>query len=314
MSKTTDNRTVTRRRDSTETVSRSWASFSRKLTLVLSKLDKGQYLILSSQNGKRYLQFACLGKGGMRVEVSSNQCLKLEDRLNRQQISWLRANGWNAPTRRLNQGRPYKNPHGSPNYFVDLPATVVAGEVAHLAMEALALGLEIPNPASLAYEAFAANGRELCFEGIGTKRSILEGRRLMKKVLEVFRHVTGIAKLKLDEDGNVLVFHRGRPVYAMPLEKKVCLSSPLATGEIETPALLHKLNELNLELSGLRCVFRGGTVFASFDIQADPFIPEHLELAIKEISETAEKLALLLCDVFSGKGRAKTRAATRYLQ
>ena len=314
MSKTTDNRAGSRRRDSTEPVSRAWVPFSKKLAFVLSKLKEDQYLIISAKSCNRYLQFACQGKDGMRVEVTSNHFLKGKNRLNRRQISWLCANGWNAPTGKLNESTPDKDPNGSPNYFVDLPAPVVVDDIAQMAIQALSFGLEIPNPALLAYEAFEANGRTLRFEELGTQRSILEGRRLMEKVLEVFRQVTGIADLEFDKDGDVLVFYREHPVYATPLESKIRLFSPLVTDEIETPALLRKLNELNLRLHGPRCVFHGGTVFVSFDILADPFIPEHLELAIKELSEIAERLALLLREEFSGEGATKATAAPSYIQ
>ncbi len=314
MSKTTDNRAVSRPRDSVEIVSRAWAPFSKKLAIVLSQLEQKQYLIISAKSCNRYIQFACQGGEGMRVEVTSNHFLKGKNRLNRRQISWLRANGWNAPTGKLNEATPERDPHGSPNYFVDLPTSVAAGAVAHMAIEALALGLEIPNPAALAYEALEADGSTLRFEELGLKRSIVQGGRLMEKVLEVFRQVTGIADLEFDKDGDVLVFYRERPVYATPIENKVRLCSPLVTDEFETPTLLRKMNALNLELHGPRCVFHGGTVFASFDILADPFVAEYLEVGIREFSVTAERLALLLRDEFSDEGPVKDAAAPHYIQ
>jgi len=65
------------------------------------------------------------------------------------------------------------------------------------------------------------------------------------------------------------------------------------------------MNALNLELHGPRCVFHGGTVFASFDILADPFVAEYLEVGIREFSVTAERLALLLRDEFSYEGQSR---------
>jgi hypothetical protein len=114
MNKTTDNRAVSRPRDSVEIVSRAWAPFSKKLAIVLSQLEQKQYLIISAKSCNRYIQFACQGGEGMRVEVTSNHFLKGKNRLNRRQISWLRANGWNAPTGKLNEATPEKDPSNLP--------------------------------------------------------------------------------------------------------------------------------------------------------------------------------------------------------
>jgi len=314
MSTTIDNRAVSDVRDFLTSIPQAWAPFSKTLDVVLSKLEKDQYLIISAKGSNRFVQFACQGEEGMRVEVTSNHFLKGKERLSRRQISWLLANGWNAPTGDVKEATPDKDPNGSPNYFVDLPAPVAAGAVARMAIEALAFGLEIPNPASLAYEALEADGSTLRFEELGLKRSIVQGGRLMEKVLEVFRQVTGIADLEFDKDGDVLVFYRKRPVYATPIENKLRLCSPLVTDEFETPNLLRKMNALNLELHGPRCVFHGGTVFTSLDILADPFVAEYLEVGIREFSVTAERLALLLRDEFSDEGPVKAAAAPHYIQ
>jgi hypothetical protein len=52
MNKTTDNRAVSRPRDSVEIVSRAWAPFSKKLAIVLSQLEQKQYL---ERNQSRYI-------------------------------------------------------------------------------------------------------------------------------------------------------------------------------------------------------------------------------------------------------------------
>ncbi|WP_348263249.1 hypothetical protein P8935_01525 [Telmatobacter sp. DSM 110680] len=166
MSKSIENRAVSRNRDSLKTLSRAWTYFSKKLALALSKLKEDQYLIINAKRCDRYVQFACDGEKGMRVEVSSNHFLKGKDRLNRRQTSWLRENGWNAPTGKVNKATPEKEPNGSPNYFVGLPVSVPAGDIAHLATEALVHGLEIPGPTSLSYQTFPARGTTVEFEDL----------------------------------------------------------------------------------------------------------------------------------------------------
>jgi hypothetical protein len=310
MSTSHDSCSAIGRRDSAKSISLGWTSFSKKLVFVLAKLEKDQYLIICAQSCNRYVQFACQGDEGWRVEVTSNHFLKGKDRLNRRQTSWLRTNGWNAPTGDLKKATPEKDPSGSPNFFIDLPPSVGAGDIANLAVEALARGLEIPNPASLAYEAFVRDGRSLQFEELGLRPANLQGTSLMEKVLVVFRDVTVIADLELDKDGDVSIYHGELLLCATPLENKVRLCSALITDVLGTPALLHRLNELNLGLHGSRCVFQNGRIFVSFDILADPFVSEHLATGLKEFTGTAETLASLLRDEFSTQDPVET-AGTR---
>src|ERR1035437_1175561 len=151
MSKPTNGCAVSRRYGSTKAVSRDWDIFLERLTSVLSKLEEDQSLIVSAKNSNRFVQFACQGVWGMRVEVTSNHFLKDDDRLNRRQVSWLRSHGWNPPTGKLNKATQHKDPDGSPNYYFDFPAPVNAGDISHIAIETLVNGLEISHPASLAY-------------------------------------------------------------------------------------------------------------------------------------------------------------------
>jgi hypothetical protein len=112
MSTTIDKRAVSDVRDFLASIPQAWASFSKKLSAVLSKLEMDQYLIISAKDSNRFVQFASEGEAGTRVEVTSNYFLKGRDRLNRRQILWLRTNGWNAPTGDVNEATPEKDPKG----------------------------------------------------------------------------------------------------------------------------------------------------------------------------------------------------------
>lgn len=314
MSTTIDKRAVSDVRDFLASIPQAWAPFSKKLAAVLSKLEMDQYLIISAKDSNRFVQFANEGEAGTRIEVTSNHFLKGRDRLNRRQISWLRTNGWNAPTGDVNEATPEKDPNGSPNYFVDLPVSVAAKDIARLAISALVHVWGIPNSASLVYEAFGPNGRTLQFDQLGLKPVPLQGRRLMEKVLEVFRQVTGIADLELDKDGDVLIFRGGIPIWTTPVENKMRLCSAILGEVIETPAILRRLNKLNKEAHGLRCVIHDETIYTSFDILANPFIPEHFMTAIEEFSENAIRIATLLRDELSCEASTETSAAPSYIQ
>jgi hypothetical protein len=87
MSEASDILIVTGSGVSTGPIAQAWAALSQKLAYILSKLEQDQYLIISEKTRNRYVQFACQGEVGMRVEVTSNHFLKGKDRLNRRQIS-----------------------------------------------------------------------------------------------------------------------------------------------------------------------------------------------------------------------------------
>ncbi len=314
MSKPTNGCAVSGRYGSTKPVSRDWDIFAERLTSVLSKLEEDQYLIVSAKNSNRFVQFACQGAWGMRVEATSNHFLENKDRLNRRQMSWLRSHGWNAPTGNVKKATPAKDPNGSPNYYIDFPDPAKAGELARIAIEALVNGLEISHPSSLEYKAFDRDGKVFSFKQLGLKAADVEDKPLMDRVLEVFREVTGIADLERDEDGDVMIRYRSIAVCATPLENKVRLSTALITDTVESPILLSKLNQLNFGPQGIRCVHREKTVFAAFDMPANPFVPEHLAEEMREFTTVAEGFALMLRAEFSGNSPVRTGGTAIYIQ
>jgi hypothetical protein len=229
-------------------------------------------------------------------------------------MSWLRSHGWNAPTGNVSEATPEKNPDGSPNYFIDVPAPLAVGEIAHIAIEALINALEVPHPGLLVYEAFDGNRKMLSFEELSLKTAIRQGDSLMERVLEVFREVTGIASLKCDEDGDISILYGTIVVRAFALQNKVRLFSGLIAGIDESPALLCKLNQLNIGPYGIRCALHEKTVIAAFDLLANPLVPEHLADEIREFAEVAEGLALELRAEFTGSSLVETATTAKYLQ
>lgn len=291
---------VTHSRRSRVAASRDWKPFAENLAAVLSRLEEDQFLIVSAKNSNRYIQFACQGAWGNRVEVTSNHFLKGEDRLTRRQVSWLRAHGWSAPTGRPREATPNRDPDGAPNYYIDFLMSEVAIEIARVAVEALVNGLEYSHPGALTYEAFDADGNMLTFQELGLKPVIRQGNALMDQVLGVFREVTGIADLAFDEDGDISVRYGSIVVGALPLDNKVRLFSALVTKIAESPALLRKLNQINDGVHRIRCFLHDESVYASLDLPAAPFVPAHLAAGLNEFSEAAKGLAIVLRAEFSG--------------
>lgn len=282
-------------------VSKDWAPFAQNLSLVLARLEEDQFLILAAKKGNRYLQLSCQGTWDTRIEVVSNHFLKGDDRLTRQEMAWLRAHGWNAPTGTPKQATPDKDPDGSPNYFIDAPSSVSASDLVSMIIDTLIYGLGLPYPGALNYESFDSEGGALAFQELGLKPSARADTPLMDQVLSVFRDVAGIADLAYDEDGDVSVRYGAIVIRAVQLNNWVRLFSALVTEAKETPALLRKINLINDGVHRIRVFLHDYAVYAALDVPADPFVPAHMVAAMNEFSEVAEGLAIVLRAEFSGK-------------
>ncbi len=292
---------LSQRQRAVRRASKDWTPFARQLAQVLSRLEEGQFLILTAKHGNRYLQFSCQGAWGMRTEVTSNHFLKGDDRLARREMAWLRAHGWNAPTGTPKQATPDRDPDGSPNYYIDFPTSVPTSGIVSMAIDTLIHGLALPYPEALSYESFDSAGVALKFQELGLTPAPRQSKPLMEQVLTVFRSVTGIEDLTFDDDGDLGVRYGTVLVSAVQLDNRVRLFSALVTEVAESPVLLRKLNQINDGAHRIRFFWHDDVVYAALDIPADPFVPAHLAAAMNEFSEVAEGLAIVLRAYFSGK-------------
>ncbi|MGQ5490712.1 TY-Chap domain-containing protein [Thauera sp. ZXT1-4] len=314
MSRADSGRELSRPHRVPRAASRDWGPFSQNLEHVLGCLEEDQFLILNAKHGERYLQFSCQGAWGMRVEVASNHFLQGDDRLSRREMGWLRSHGWNAPTGTPSQATPEKDPDGSPNYHIDFPASVPDSDVAGLVIDTLMHGLGFPYPGALTYESFDANNGPLTFPGLGLKSRAGQGCAPMKRVLVVFRSVTGIEDLALDEDEYLAVRYGSIDINAFVLGSNVRLSAVLLTKVEESLPLLSKLNQINDSAYQLRCFVHDETVCAVLDVPSDPLVQKHLVGALDQFSEVAEGLAIVLRAEFSGDAPSGKTGPTACLQ
>jgi hypothetical protein len=123
-------------------------------------LEDQQYLILDTPRGQAYVQFAGLGKVGMRAETVSNQYLAPRQKLDRRQYMRLLELGWHPPTRLPPKLESKRQRGGSPNFYMDCPRPVRWRTVARLALATLRQVHGIASPAKLRYDAFVHDGLE----------------------------------------------------------------------------------------------------------------------------------------------------------
>ena len=294
--------------------SKNWALFAKNLTLILASLQEDHFLILRAKHGNRFLQFYCEGGWGLRIEVVSNYYLQGDDCLTWEEMAWLETHGWNVPTGTPQEATPDNDPDGSSNHFIDFPASTPRSEITNLAIETLVHGLSFPYPSALMYEAFNGEGDAIEFQALGLKPAPQKNKSVMDEVLSVFREVTHIDDLALDDDGDVTVHFGSITISAAKLPNTVRLFSGLVDDVAETHPLLSKLNKLNHGLEQLRFVCHEGAVYALQDIPSDPFVPNHLATALIEFSEKAAGVALLLQAENAGKAVIDTTKTNQTMQ
>lgn len=314
MRKAEADRDDSQRQQAGRRISRDWIPFAHNLDQVLSRLKEDQFLILTAKHGNRYLQFSCQGSWGMRAEVASNHFLEGGDRLSRKEMSWLRSHGWNAPTGKPSQATPDKDPDGSPNYYIDFPASVPVADIASLAVDTLIHGLALPYPSALSYQSYGNDEGPLAFDELGLKPSIRPASSVMDQVLSVFRDVTGMADLEFDKVGDVTVRYGVILVSAIQLNNQIRLISALTTETPESPSLLRRLNQINDGVHRIRLFLNDDVVLATLDVPTEPFVADHLVAAMAEFSEVAEGLAIVLRAELAHKAVIAPSGAPVFLQ
>ena len=289
------------------TLSADWAPFARKLAAVLGGLEEDQYLILSPKRGdSRFIQFACQGSYGMRVETTSNDYLAAPEHYDAQQIASLIGAGWSAPTGKPEQSVPEKDPDGSPNFFAEFSAPVACEQVADLAVQTLAEIMQVPHPGFLEYQAFDADGGSLPLPGLGMKQatSTDEGReRGALRLLAMLQEITGISDLAYDEDGDIGLRYGSALTFIRLISDPACvrLFSTVLSNVDEPPGIFARLNDLNIDETLVRFVFRNRSIGCSAEIPAEPLMTAHVSQVFQRFCAIADDMGKLLQGEFGGE-------------
>ena len=131
--------------------------------------QEGQFLILQGKKSPHYVQFAAQGAYGFRMETTSNAFLAKYQQFTAEQISCLLKAGWQAPTEQPDKSTPEDDPDGSPNYFIDFPASASSKALAQLAVHLFTEILHVPHPGNLEYGAFDDDDNEVLLPELGLR-------------------------------------------------------------------------------------------------------------------------------------------------
>lgn len=283
----------------------AWPPFTERLATALGSLEEDEFLILSVKQSHRFLQFAAQGGFGMRAETTANHYLAPTERLDAVQVAALTAAGWRSPTGTPEGSTPERDPDGSPNFFVELPAPVVFDRVAELAVRTLSEILRIPHPGFLEYEAFDTAGRAILLPALGLKRAAPPNKSaketpLPERLLAAVRKAVDLPDLEYNDDGELAIGYGSivAVVWLSGSPPSVRIQAVLLSDVPESQALLSRLNEFNARVRHLRFIWHNGVVWAVADLPAEPFVAAQLKTVLRDFCQLADGIDDLLQSEF----------------
>ncbi len=282
-----------------------WAPFAQKLADVFEKFEEGQHVLLQVKHSNHYIQFAAQGSFGIRAETTSNAYLPKAKRLQPAQMASLIKAGWHAPTKRPSQSTPEGDPDGSPNFFIDFPASGSRKALAELAVRTLAEILCVPHPGFLEYGAFDEDRNEIMLPELGLRHlKAALGPKLPKLLLKSVAEFSGNPDLGYDEDGDIALRYESIVTFIRPVGEpaRVQFFSRLVEDVKKTPKMLARLNEINAESSRFHLAFIEDAILAITDIPAEPLIGAHLKFALEHFFLAADSVGKMLNTEFGRKG------------
>lgn len=147
----------------------AWTTVASALGGCLAAQYEDEFLIISYKRANYYVQFAGLGRFGMRMEASSNSFIEPEASLVDEQYQAMTALGWQRATALPAAPGESTGEEGSPNFFIDIGDPVNAAAISQLAVTTLRRVYGIAHPGMLQYFAFGNGEGSIRFPTLGLK-------------------------------------------------------------------------------------------------------------------------------------------------
>lgn len=148
----------------------AWATLAGALASGLADLQEDECLILSYKRANYFVQFAALGKYGVRAEASSNTFIEPDASLIDDQYAKMAELGWQRATELRAATGVSNDPDGSPNFFQDSASPVNHAALGQLAVATFRTVYGVRHPGQLQYSSFGEDGTSIRFPTHGLMR------------------------------------------------------------------------------------------------------------------------------------------------
>lgn len=277
-----------------------WQPFASRLQNVLSDMKEDQFLVLNFKETSRFVQFAAQGALGMRAEAVSNHFLSGREQLNASQIRALLKLGWRKPTGNAQQSTPEHDPHGSSNFFVDIPNPIDVAQLSVMAIRTLTEVFGVPHEGFLQYSAYDYAGNHFALQDLELKRETRDPKlkmgELADHLLTLLRDARRMRSLDFSDDGDIYLETYGLPITVRLVGQPpmVRFFSVLLENVRPSRKVFEGLNNLNLNGGATRYMIHKQTVIAVLDIPAWPLQVDHLTSSLDRFSAAIEGAAAWL--------------------
>lgn len=284
----------------------AWVAFAERLIGALQGLEAGQWLIIQKLGVSDWVQYAAEGQGKFRVETKSNHYRELDQELTLEQQESLSRIGWREPTGTGAFSTPENDPHGSPNYYLDLTLPRNANKLTTVTIATFTDVFGVVEPDGLAYEAFHPNGDSLSLRQIGLKplittRNNSQNPYLRSQLLGIIKELTCIDTFAYDADDDIGPINFGCvTAFARLVEDEpyLRLYAPVLDNVDESPELFSRINELNCTYGFLHLCILNECVTVVSDILIAPFLTRYVAQGLANFLQLADQFASELREEF----------------
>ncbi len=296
-----------------------WERLAGAVAEAIAVLTPGQCLVLSAKRRGYWVHLVAGGHGGVHAEATSNAWLKARDILDEEKVARLRELGWAEPTATREEVEASDETlDRSSNFTRDWRGPAPLPEVAAVAVATLRDVYGMRRTNQLEYTAFGPGPKEILLPTLGLDNAPLpeethehddeqlvqpENREELRlAVTDALRSFTDLDEVSEDEDGDIPLRYGGALIFLRVAGDApyVELFSPLLSGVEPSLELYKALNELTGHHRQIGFFFTGGIVFASLDLLADPFVPDHLGGALAVLGRLCDETGHDLQQRFGG--------------
>jgi hypothetical protein len=285
----------------------AWTAFSARLADVISHMDTDATLRIGSlateQEGvSPFVLFRCEGVQDLILEAAGNASLSEEFQLGVEQLELLEQLGWNPPN--VDSGHPTEN------YWL-VGNQEDAADLALNASTVLRDVFGVPHPAFLAPDQLAEiltppGAKEAPtteFDSDDIVPSLVQAKPALDRLIEAeLIELLGHQPLQ-DADGDFALRVGSTMVFvrATADAQEVLVFSAVVHDVEGRSRAMEVLSELNTEARFVRFMLIRDRVFVSLSIFAQPFVPAHLQQALRTVSVVSDEIDEHLASKLRGR-------------
>jgi hypothetical protein len=273
--------------DLDRSTAQAWTAFQARLSEVISMIDDSADLTISAEAGSQgpapFVRFSSPALNVLRGEAAGNACLPAAFQLGEEQLAAMMALGWSAPDA--------EGASPTPNFWIE-DGQDESDRVSALAVATLRDVYGVKHPVFLAPDQLTEvlTGSVSAEPGLDlTAYRARDQRQLDELVDRALTRMYGHPPLR-DAEGDVAIRVGSTMLFlrTSPDGHEVLVFAAVVHDVEGRSRATEVLNDLNVEARWVKFQLVRDRVFVTLSVLAMPFVPEHLQHAVRILSEVAD--------------------------